>query len=225
MDYQIRIRTDESFDDILAIKGWLGGCTEGFAFNHNLPNNNHYHIYLFGLQRTAKTIRETLSRYYEKQCYAVSTTAGKKKEKLEARVAFQYGTTSYLKEPVWRKTERYEQYQLSAQAFYHQQKERQERKSQVVTEMMVITEEKAKVDRVWQQLMEELIETPTKYDGKSIPQIKSIISVEYLRRLKAVPRPSDLHRYAMSLFYIVKHDLHKNGYEIDDDALENEYLR
>lgn len=80
-----------------------------------------------------------------------------------------------------------------------------------------------KQDRVWQNLVGELIENPILYDGMSVPSIKSKIAVGYLRQLKAVPRPSDLHRYAVSLFYIVKHELHRRDNPIPDDALLNEY--
>lgn len=226
MDVQLRIRTDDQFDDIIYIKDWCSAATEGFAFNHSLPGNNHYHVYLFGLDRHPDAMRRTLGKYLPKQNYAVSKTAGKDKKPIDARIAWQYGTTDKLIEPVWVKTDKQEQYRLSSEAFYKQQQERQERKSKVITEMLVVTEEKLKVDRVWERLMNELIEQPDRYDNKTVAQIKSMISVSYLRNLKAMPRPSDLHRYATSLYYIVKHDLHVNDKaEIPDEALVEEYLR
>lgn len=230
MDYQIRIRTDTRYEDLEYIKHWLELAEKGFAFEHNKEGNHHYHIYLFGLDRKPDPMRKYLAKYLpSKECYAVGTTAGKKKEKLQPRLAYQYGTTEHIIDPIWVKgyTEQdMAVYKLSAEAFYAQQKERRARKAQVITEIMVINEEKVRPDRVWERLMTELIENPTKYDGKQVHQIKSMISAEYLRKLKAIPRPSDLHRYAVSLYQIVKYGAHVNEQvDIPDDAMDNEYLR
>lgn len=229
MDFQIRIRTDDAFSSMEYIKHWLDEAPKGFAFEHDISGNHHYHIYLFGLNRKPDPMRKYLAKYLpSKECYAVGITAGKKKEPISAVVAYQYGTTDKLIRPVWSKgiDDKLEVYQHSAEAFYAQQEMRRNRKTQVVTEILVLEKEKEKVDRVWERLITELIENPGKYDGKQIHQIKSMISVGYLKQLKAVPRPSDLHRYAVSLFYIVKHDLHTSDKDnIPLNALEEEYLR
>lgn len=230
MDFQIRLRTELAFNDIEYIKHWLDASTAGFAFEHDKPNNHHYHIYLFGLERKPDPMRKMLAKYLpDKTCYAVGTTAGRKKEPLNPLIAYQYGTEKQLKDPVWTKgfdAEKLERFRFGAEAFYKQMEERQERKKQVITEIMVVHEEKVKPDRVWQKLMNELIENPEMYDKNTIPQIKSKIAVGYLRQLKAVPRPSDLHRYAVSLYHIAKHGLHESERAtIDDDALEAEYTR
>lgn len=229
MDFQIRIRTSDVFNDIEYIKHWLDATGKGFAFEHSLPNNHHYHIYLFGLDRKPDPMRKYLAKYLpSKESYAVGTTAGKKKEPLKDIVAYQYGTTDKLLKPVWVKgfdADKIEVFALAAQAFYQQQEQRRERRNQVVTEILVINEEKVKPDRVWEGLMKTLIENPDMYDDKAVYQIKSMISVDYLKKLKAIPRPSDLHRYAVSLFHIVKYDLHRREADIPLDALEQEYLR
>lgn len=225
MDCQIRIRTDELFSDILYIKDWIEHAREGFAFNHCLPDNNHFHIYLFGLDRHPDAMRRTIGKYLPKQNYSVSKTAGKDKKPINPMIAYQYGMSDALLQPIWIKSEKEDIYRISGEAFYKQHKLRQERKNQVVTEVLVLHDEKPKADRVWEGLMSDLIEHPHMYDDKAVYQIKSMISVAYLKRLKAVPRPSDLHRYAVSLFYIVKHDLHNRGQDIPLDALEEEYLR
>ena len=229
MDFQLRIRTDELFENLEYIKHWLDAAREGFAFCHDKPGNHHYHIYLFGLDRKPDPMRKYLAKYLpSKSDYAVGITAGKKKEPISPMIAYQYGTEEKLSDPVWWKgfEGKQEVFKLSAEAFYAQMKQKQERRKQVVTEILVINEEKVKPDRVWERLMSELIENPRKYDDKQVHQIKSMISAEYLRKLKAVPRPSDLHRYAVSLYQIVKHGLHENEHAtIEDDALEDEYLR
>lgn len=228
MNFQIRIRTVDAFDSMEYIKHWLEAARAGFAFEHDLPDNHHYHIYLFGLDRKPDPMRKYLGKYLPtKECYSVGVTAGKKKEPVIDWLAYQYGTTDKLLEPVWLKDpdSKIENWKLQAESFYKQQSERRERRNKVVTEVLVINEEKVKPDRVWEGLIQNLIENPDIYDGKQIHQIKSMISVDYLKRLKAVPRPSDLHRYAISLYYIVKHDLHVKDGDIPLDAMEDEYLR
>lgn len=211
------------------IKHWLEACQSGFAFEHKpTDDNHHYHIYLFGLDRKPDPMRKYLGKYLpNKTCYSVGITAGKNKEPISPMIAWQYGTTEKLLEPVWVKgIDKVEQYTLSAEAFYSQMRQRQERRKQVVTEILVVNEDKIRPDRVWERLMSELIENPNKYEGKQVHQIKSMISCEYLRKLKAIPRPSDLHRYAVSLYHISKHGLHVNENAVlEDDALDGEYLR
>jgi len=231
MNVQIRLRTSQSFNDLEYIKDWLDISPRGFAFEHEPnPDNHHYHIYLFGIPRKDPTpMRRYLGRYLPtKECYSVGITCGKEKKAIVDKLAYQYGTTDKLLDPVWSKgfsKEELYKFEIEAAAHYKQKEDRQNRNKQVVTEILVINEEKLKPDRVWERLMMELIENPTKYDGKSVHQIKSMISVEYLRKLKAIPRPSDLHRYAVSLFHIVKYEAHIKEAEIPDDALESEYLR
>lgn len=229
MNFQLRIRTDAAFEDLEYIKHWLDATGKGFAFQHSLPGNNHYHIYLFGLDRTPDPMRKYLAKYLpSKECYAVGTTAGKKKNAIIDKWAYCYGTTKELLQPVWHKGFTEDEmvgFQIFAAQHYEQERLRQERRNAVVTELLVINETKVKPDRVWEGLMQKLIENPDIYDGKSVPEIKSMISVDYLRRLKAIPRPSDLHRYAVSLWHIVKHDLHVRDADIPLDALVEEYTR
>lgn len=228
MNFQIRIRTNEVFADMEYIKHWLDESPKGFAFEHDISGNHHYHIYLFGLNRKPDPMRKYLAKYLPtKECYAVGITAGKKKETIIDWLAYQYGCTDKLLEPVWHKgvDDKLHVWQLEAAAHYKQQEERYNRRNKVVTEILVVEQHKEKPDRVWERLIFELIGSPDMYDGKQIHQIKSMISVKYLKQLKAVPRPSDLHRYAISLYYIVKYDLHIKEGDIPLDALEEEYLR
>lgn len=228
MNFQVRIRTDEVFSDMIYIKQWLDECTKGFAFEHSKPDNHHYHIYLFGLQRNPDAMRKNLHKYLkEKVRYSVKTVAGRGNEQkpIDPKIAWQYATEKDLKEPVWVKgfDDMIEVFKFGAEAFYKAEEDRKAKRNAVVTEIMVVNEEKVRPDRVWQRLMEELMLDQGKYDGKKVYQIKSMIATAYLRQLKAVPRPSDLHRYATSLYYIVKHNLHVEEVDIPDDALEDEY--
>lgn len=223
MDFQIRIRTNDDFKDLHYIEQWLAETTSGFAFNHDLPDNNHYHIYLFGLQRNPDAMRRHLGKHLaQKVDYAISKTAGKDKKPISQEIAYQYGTTEEILEPCWTKNIDQPVLKLKAEAFYYDRKHRP--RTSAVQEILVLKEETLKQDRIWARLIEELTMEPTMYDGKTIPEIKSKIAVGYLRQLKAVPRPSDLHRYATSLFYIVKHKLHSDEKAtIDWDALVDEY--
>lgn len=226
--FQIRIRTDAPFSDILYVQQWLQECGQGFAFEHDKPGNHHYHIYLFGLLRNADAMRRHIGKYLpDKVDYSVKTTAGGSKNlPLKDDIAYQYGTTEKLLKPVWSKgydNDRLEKFSFYAEAFYRQMEERQQKQKQVVHEILVLNQEKVKPDRVWENLMIELIENRTKYDDKTIPEIKSMIATSYLRKLKAMPRPSDLHRYATSLWYIVKYQLHVSDNEIPELAMVQEF--
>jgi len=188
---------------------------------HN-PENVHYHVYLFELYRTADAMRKRFEkRGLAKEKYAVSVTAGKSKVKITPDMAYQYAmnpkSNPVLVESRGFNDEELAQFKTQAENHYKP------------VEAVLITREDHYVvrpDRVWERLCAELVQDPDKYDGKTIPQIKSMISVAYLRKLKAIPRPSDLHRYAVSLQQIVKHDLHINeGNKIEDDALVEEYMR
>lgn len=228
MDFQIRIRTDASFSECVYLQEWLDAARAGFAFNHNKPGNNHYHIYLFGLDRKPDSLRKTLGKYLPtKECYSVGTTAGKKREPIDPRIAYQYGTEKTLTPPVWTKgydEQVLERYRFSSEAFYRQQERVHTARNEVVTEVMVVTEEKVKTDRVWERLIEDVIRNPEKYENKAVHRIKSMIAVSYLNNLKAIPRNADLHRYATSIYHIVRHGMHRQEHKIPDDALDREYL-
>jgi len=216
MNYQIRIRVDESFSRIDYIQDWLNEAQHGFAFEHNIPGNRHYHIYLFGFTRNADAMRRHLGKHIpEKERYAVgSTCGGKKKIKITPEGAYQYGTTKNRNTPIWTKgftpTE-LEEYEKVAEKYY--------RPLPIVVgpeDHLPEREVIFKVDRVWERLRD----SRDKYKDLTLPKIKSKIAVDYLNSGKAVPRPSDLHRYAISIYYLNKYD--DKGY-LEDDALECEY--
>lgn len=218
-DFQIRV-TDPVW---MQVKGFLDPYIDvaayGFAFKHMPnPDNHHYHIYLFNVPRTADAIRKHLAKYYNKTKYSVSTTAGRDKQKLDPRLAYQYGSTEQHLLPIWTKDvpiERIEAWHVSAEAFYAQKQQQRERHQDPVTEMVVIHEEKVKADRVWEGLSAHFQD----YDGKTVQQIKSKICAKWLNDGKAIPRPSDLHRYAVSLHMLNKF----KGREIPEDAFEEKY--
>lgn len=230
VNLQIRLRTMTPFTSLEFIQSYLNGCVEGFAFEHNKPDNHHYHIYLFGIDIKPDSVRKTLQRYMPtKETYSVATTAGgSKRLPLDPRIAYQYAKCPDSNPTlIWSRgfdQATMERYELAANAFYEQQEKRRTERNAVLTEVLVINNEKIKQDRTWERLMNEMIENPGKYRGKTVPQIKSMIAVDYLRQLKAVPRPSDLHRYAISLYYIQMHGLHTaDDKKISDEALVLEY--
>lgn len=200
MEFQIRLRTDELFSDILPIRDWLNKAREGFAFEHHKPGNHHYHIYLFGISITADALRKTLGRYYEKSCYSVSTTAGKAKDKIIPVLAWQYGTEDKLLDPVWIKSfteENIQCFKKNAEEFYASQK-------QPISAVLITREDHYVVrpDRVWERLKLNQM----KYKDKTVREIKAMIAAEWINAGKAMPRPSDLYRYATSLYYLNKYD-------------------
>jgi len=212
MNYQLRIRTDEGFADIVYIQDWLGSTTKGFAFEHNKPGNHHYHVYLFGLDRNADAMRKLLGRYLPgKECYIVGTTCGgKKKLKITPEGAYQYGTTKHALSPIWVKG-----YTPEEVTKFHEAAIVHYKPMDVVN---IIREEHYVVrpDRVW----ERLIAKQEDYKGITIKAIKSKLCAEWLNKGKAIPRPSDLHRYAVSLYYLNKYE---GAQMIPDTALMEEF--
>lgn len=102
MNVQIRIRTDAQLTEMGYVADWLSECPQGFAFEHSLPDNHHYHIYLFGVKHHPDWMRRHLGKHLpSKEHYAVSTTCGKKKKPVDTTGAYIYGTTSKLLSPVW----------------------------------------------------------------------------------------------------------------------------
>lgn len=230
VNLQIRLRTTSAFETLVFIQSYLLSCVQGFAFLHNKPDNQHYHIYLFGIDTKPDSVRKTVGRYMpDKTTYSVATTAGgSKRLPLDPRIAYQYAKAPDSNPTlVWSRgfdEATLERFELSANAFYEQCEKNLKQKNQVLSEILVINNEKIKQDRTWERLCNDMIENPNKYKGRTLPQIKSMIAVEYLRQLKAVPRPSDLHRYAVSIYYISLHGLHTSeDKKISDEALVMEY--
>lgn len=216
MNFQIRIRVDESFSRIGYIQDWIESTPKGFAFEHNIPGNRHYHIYLFGLERNQDAMRKHLGKFIpDKQRYAVGVTCGgKKKIKITPEGAWQYGSTKNHHTPIWTKgftpTE-LEDFSAASQEFYKPM------------EVTLVTKEDhyiVRPDRVWERLREHVND----YGDMTVARIKSKIAVDYLNNGKAIPRSADLHRYATSLYYLNKYRYNQVGdVLIPDTALENEY--
>lgn len=214
---QIRIRVDEDFSRIDYIAAWLAEAPRGFAFEHSLPNNHHYHIYLFDLQRNPDAMRKHLGKFIDdKECYAVKTTCGgKKKLKITPEGAYQYGSTKSLNTPIW-----FKGFTLTELEDYHKSAEKYYNVPIVASaEDAHLPEVIYKVDRVWEKLRDHADD----YRDMTIARIKSKISVDYLNNGKAIPRSADLHRYAMSLFYLNKYKNEETFDQIPDTALEEYY--
>lgn len=103
VNLQIRIRTDVGWEQLDYIHDWLTETARGFAFEHKKPDNHHYHVYLFGLERNPDAMRRHLGKHLpDKECYAVNTQCGKKKKRpVEPQGAYTYGTTKALINHVW----------------------------------------------------------------------------------------------------------------------------
>lgn len=123
MNLQIRMRTDDIFADMAYISAWLNETPRGFAFEHDISGNHHYHLYVFGLARNPDAMRRHLGQHLPtKECYAVSKTCGKKRKRLvEPEGAYIYGTTKRLLDPIWVKgfsDDEIMKLALKAQLFY-----------------------------------------------------------------------------------------------------------
>lgn len=102
MNFQVRIRTDAPLTELRYIDEWISSCSQGFAFEHDIPDNHHYHIYLFNLKHNPDWMRRHLGKHLPtKECYAVGTTCGKQRKPVEPKGAWIYGTTKRLLEPIW----------------------------------------------------------------------------------------------------------------------------
>lgn len=203
--FQCRIRTSAKFEDIEPIKDWIDATRAAFAFHHNLPDNSHYHIYFFGLEREADSMRKKLGRYYPKENYSVSTTCkGRAREPIIDWLAWQYGTTEDLLTPVFHKgfnEQQIAQFMESAERYYDNNKKDQGGTLDVVN---IVKEEHyiVRPDRVWERLSSQKEE----YSDLTLREIKSKMVAQWLNAGKAMPRPSDLHRYAVSLYMLNKYD-------------------
>lgn len=208
-DFQIRIRDDDYERVKEAMEFYY--TDRRMIFNHKLPGNNHYHIYLFGLYRNADAIRERLRRLgYPKTDYAVSVTAGKRKEKIDPQLAYQYAINP-VSNPVIIDIKGFSddeltEFKAKADRYYN---------PPIVVHPAdgVLPEVVYKVDRVWERLKNNVED----YNGLTVKSIKSKIGAQWINEGKAMPRPSDLHRYAVSLYMLNKY---KDGV-VPDNALED----
>lgn len=214
MHIQLRIRDDLPWAELSKyLEVWTQKAASGFAFHHDLPGNSHYHVYLFDIEITKQAIRERLAkRYGDRQFSVMTTCGGKKKMQITPILAYQYGTTKDLLEPVWVKINEMDlaEYKSKAQKYYYFS-------SNEYTPATLITREEkvvVKTDKVWEKLLDQK-ET---FKDKSIKQIKSSICADYLNNGKAIPRGCDLHRYAVSLFILCKYE---EEVIVPDFAMEN----
>lgn len=215
MDYQIRLRDSNEQRVMEALEAYF---TDRFMIFRHEPHgeNIHYHVYIFGLQRTAETIRDHLHKLrYPKEYYAVKTTCGKKKEKITPQGAYQYAVKP-KSNPKIVKTKGFSDEELAefkekADRYYHN-----DIPIVVSPSDANVPEVIFRVDRVWERLKKDI----KSYDKKTVREIKSSIASDWLNQGKAIPRPSDLHRYAVSLYYLNKYQ-HEDC--VPEDALLPEY--
>lgn len=224
MNFQIRLRESDTQRVQDFLNDYIYDSEKVLIFKHSPPKiengitvyvNEHHHIYLFLLERKADSIRKYIGRYYDKTRFSVKTTSGGTKNlPITLEGAYQYGTSEHLLAPVFSKgveESHLDVLRMSAEVYYKPQGVKLN-----TGDVIIVTKEihHEKQDRVWLRLLDQR----DIYIGKTVPQIKSMIAAEWLNSGKALPRPCDLHRYSLSLFY-------KNKYtdEIPADALEDIY--
>lgn len=214
INLQLRV-TDESLDNIKDCLGF-NFISNHLVFRHqptNNPENIHYHIYLFGIHRTAETLRNILRRKYEKTRFAVSVTAGRSKVKITPEMAFQYAMNPKSNPQL-----------VSHQGFTDEEIQKMKTDAENYykpIEAVLITHEEHYVvrrDRIWERL--RIRQQDGHYDGLSVQRIKSKLAAEWLNEGKAMMRNADCHRYAVSIYMLCKY---KNKAEIPEDAFLSEY--
>jgi len=158
------------------------------------PDNVHHHIYLFGVYRTAETIRKHLSKKgYDKSQYMVGITAGRSKVKITPATAYQYAANPksqpQLVHSLGFNAEELAQFKADADNYY-----------KPIQAIEVIKEEHYVVrpDRVWERLHAKYDD----YKNLSVLDIKKKLAAEWLNNGKAIMRKADAHRYAVSLYYL-----------------------
>lgn len=226
MNFQIRIRDGDYHRVMGVLDSYIDEAEKVLVFAHNPPkevfgtivyNNQHHHIYFFNLNKTDAGIRKYLGSYYSKESFAVKKTAGGKKAlELTPAGAYQYATTEKLIDPEYTKgfeDHQLEEFRLRAE-FYYRKPGEPTPKQHGDTIVVVREETVVKQDKVWIRLLDN----KEKYRSKTVAQIKSSIAADWLNQGKALPRQCDLHRYALSLYYILKYE----G-EVPEDALETVY--
>lgn len=217
--YQVRL-AHPNYDPI---RDYFSVTEKYLVFKHkpiHNQENEHFHIYLFNTRiARADTIRDKLYRAkISKVDYAVTTTAGKRKEKITDYLAYQYGmnpkSQPVLVEYKGFTEDQLSNWQMKAEMFYDILEQKNKKVEKDIGPVTVIREVVSRPDKVW----ERLVADEDKYSNKSVKQIKSMICAEWLNMGKAIPRPSDLHRYAVSLYMRQKY----KGNEVPDDAFEKE---
>lgn len=225
MNCQIRLREADTERVKDFLKEYIIIAERVLIFKHSPPKiengltvyvNEHHHIYLFNIQRTDEGIRKYIGHYYEKTKFSVrKTCGGEKKLKITYEGAYQYGTSEELLDPVYVKGFEdgdIERFKLKAEAYYNAGKPvKLEHNDTVVIHH---DHHHIRADKVWERLDAQR----DKYNGKTVPQIKSMIGAEWLNSGKALPRQCDLHRYALSLYYKLKY-----VDEVPENALETLY--
>ena len=232
MNIQVRVRTNEPIKDIVG--KWYDNAPKAFIFEHDKPDNHHYHVYLFDYEsHTAlQKWREYLTRRLgDKSLHMVGTTAGKKKQPITIQYAYNYGCADRLKQKMDKKEKIDNVSELldkpifikgfGAEEIFHQLHDEAEKfwnvmvghdgRNESVVVIQDLLQVKTRPDLVWKSLYENM----DSYRDLSIPKIKSKLAVERLREGKAIMRNADAHRYALSLYYLNKY----NREEIPDDAL------
>jgi len=219
---QIRLRTPRYEDVVEHLGDYIMKADAAMIFHHNKPDNNHYHVYLFEIDVKPDSIRKKLQRAgYEKTCYAVGNTCGKEKKPITTQGAYQYGTTDLMLEPVFHKGLTDVDlgiFRDCATVYYNKPIDTTPKNGDhhvIIKETTIIP----KPDKTWEKLVENI----DKYKEKTIKQIKSMIAAQWINEGKAIPRPSDCHRYAVSIHYRLKYFNKDWNYEVPEWALEGEY--
>lgn len=217
MNFQVRLRHDEfNFCNEL-LEEYIKDAERVLFFRHAPSNENiHYHIYFINLQRTDEAIRKRCSKFLPKENYSVKKTCGGKKNlPITLDGAYIYATNpksnSELKYYKGITQDQLEIFELKSKAHYDPPKQ---------IEKVHVDHYYPKPDKTWEMLKEQ----SEKYVDKSVKQIKSMICAQWLNNGKAIPRPSDLHRYAVSLYYLNKFKDEKGIIDVPEYALEGEFI-
>lgn len=220
INFQVRLRTDDYNLCNEILEDYIKDAEQVLFFRHSPSNENiHFHIYFFKLQRTDQAIRDRCAKFLPKENYSVKKTCGGKKNlPITVDGAYIYATSpksnSELKFFKGIFADQLELLELKSKEFHHI-----EEKSETSVKVEIHDHYYPKQDKTWEMLKEQ----SDKYFDKNIKQIKSMICAQWLNNGKAIPRPSDLHRYSVSLYYLNKFKDEKGVVDVPEYALEGEF--
>lgn len=220
-NFQIRLRTDNFTLVKEILENYINAAEKVLIFRHEPHNENiHFHIYLIKIQITDEALRKKCSKYFkDKDLYSVKKTCGGKKNlPITLEGAYIYATNPKSNsELVFFKgvfSDQLELFEEKSANFYH----KEEKPTEINTVVINHDNYYPKQDKTWEMLKDQ----SDKYIDKNIKQIKSMICAQWLNNGKAIPRPSDLHRYSLSLFYLNKFKDEPDG--VPEYALEGEFV-
>lgn len=195
---------------MMILASYLAAATRVLAFQHNADketSRDHIHIFFFGLDVQADSIRKYLRKYVPSTMdLCVKTRAGKKNDiELTDQGAYNYASRDGILSPVFTKGYTQDELdQLKNCADLNRQEKEKKREETIIYSV----KEVIKVDQVYNRLYEQAMLYIPEKDRKemTLTDWKRWVVMNYFRSGKPAPRTADGNRYAYSLMMMTKYD-------------------